>query len=223
MTSRHIVTAAHCVHNKPPQFWQVVAGEWHRHEEDPGEQIRQVESIVQHPSFKKFKLRSDIALVTLKQDVTWSQEVAPVCLPNSELELESRNATLVGWGYTEEQMTAPTRSKDLLSEVPMYTKVPINKCQKRLILNTNHGKLKIPLGADHLCAGYPEGGHDGCQGDSGGPLTVESEGASILIGVVSWGIGCGKPKMPGIYTRVDKFTAWIQETIERQENITIGS
>ncbi|PSN43589.1 hypothetical protein C0J52_15968, partial [Blattella germanica] len=58
-----------------------------------------------------------------------------------------------------------------------------------------------------ICAGVDEGGKDSCQGDSGGPLVADG----TLVGIVSWGVGCGVRGFPGIYSNVAVLTDFIND------------
>jgi len=60
-----------------------------------------------------------------------------------------------------------------------------------------------------LCAGYAEGGIDACQGDSGGPLICVEDNQPVLRGVVSWGIGCARRGLYGVYTRTSSYIDWV--------------
>jgi secreted trypsin-like serine protease len=51
---------------------------------------------------------------------------------------------------------------------------------------------------------------DTCQGDSGGPL-LDADGR--LMGITSWGIGCGMPESPGVYTRVSVFETFLEKVL----------
>ena len=61
---------------------------------------------------------------------------------------------------------------------------------------------------------YFKGGKDTCRGDSGGPLMVKhSTGRYVLAGITSWGIGCARPSLPGMYTRAANHVDWIMATV----------
>ncbi|MFF6998338.1 S1 family peptidase [Streptomyces sp. NPDC008313] len=59
-----------------------------------------------------------------------------------------------------------------------------------------------------VCAGEVAGGRDACQGDSGGPLVALGR----VIGLVSWGSGCGNAGSPGVYTRISDVIRTVSES-----------
>ncbi|XP_072032704.1 uncharacterized protein [Amphiura filiformis] len=68
-----------------------------------------------------------------------------------------------------------------------------------------------------LCAGLPTGGVDTCMGDSGGPLIcTNSDGLETLVGITSWGEGCGRIGYPGVVARVSSFIDFIVNTTSEE-------
>src|SRR3712207_9174924 len=64
-----------------------------------------------------------------------------------------------------------------------------------------------------LCAGNTQGGEDSCQGDSGGPLMVTgADGGLVLVGAVSFGLGCAFPTQYGVYAELvaPKLRSWVE-------------
>jgi secreted trypsin-like serine protease len=62
-----------------------------------------------------------------------------------------------------------------------------------------------------FCAGdMPGGGADACKGDSGTGIFDEK---GICLGLVSWGIGCARPRRPGVYSRISSAERWIAHMI----------
>jgi trypsin len=98
-------------------------------------------------------------------------------------------ATVYGWG----DVTGNGAYSDGLRAASVHV-LPDEVCEKAYS-GSSDGAYQP---ASMLCAGETGGGRDACQGDSGGPLVAKGR----LIGLVSWGSGCGRPGEPGVYTRV---------------------
>lgn len=65
-----------------------------------------------------------------------------------------------------------------------------------------------------LCAGNDEG-VDACRGDSGGPLVHNDRGQRELVGLVSYGAGCGLSDTAKIFVDVGYYREWIKTAKRR--------
>ncbi|XP_065161396.1 testisin-like isoform X1 [Atheta coriaria] len=165
--------------------------------------------ITTHPEYKCNKARNDIAILELDSDVTWSDLVQPACF--SSKFADGDWAVVAGWGRTSENNTDSDKKTSILQKAKVAI---LNNDVCRSWYHSQGKKTKI----DHtqLCAGRKEGGVDACWADSGGPLMWEDDNSNLsIIGVVSTGIGCARPFLPGIYTRVSEFLSWIQSEVDK--------
>ncbi|MEZ4831027.1 MAG: trypsin-like serine protease [Caldilineaceae bacterium] len=200
-----VVTAGHCVFDAsdnlfPPGEITVVLGEYNYNANDGTEQQRSVAQVIPHPSYNPNGSDNDIALLRLSSPVQFNQYVQPIPLvfspANDSLVEAGDMSTVTGWGRTSEGGSS--------SNILMEVQVPI-------VSNRNCNSVYGNITDNMICAGYTEGGKDSCQGDSGGPLVVQDGGNWLLAGVVSFGTGCARPNIPGVYARVSRYTDWINQ------------
>ncbi|XP_030036124.1 trypsin-1 [Manduca sexta] len=204
VNDRYVLTAAHCVKSFMWFMIKVTLGEHDRCNKTHRPLTRYVVQLVAH-NFTYTNFRDDIAVLRMHDRVTITDTVKPVCLPvNDDNSYEGIKAIAAGWGSTAEQKNHSCVLQDV--ELPVLSN---EQCKK-----TKYEPSMIGVGM--LCAGYPEiGQKDTCQGDSGGALSAERKDKRYeLLGVVSWGIGCGRAGYPGVYTRVTKYLPWIRKNAQ---------
>lgn len=195
-----IVSAAHCFELwDMPELFAVRAGS---SEHERGGVLSLVRRIFVHPQFNPTNgVNDDIAVLALTHPLSFGVNIQPIPLASSaDMTVASHTVFFVsGWG-------AVTDGSRLRS--PRLLFVTLQQFEQRSCETTYANIVHVTEGM--LCAGTVRGGRDSCQGDSGGPLVGYSRGQFVLVGVVSFGIGCGRPGIPGIYTRITAYKDWIE-------------
>lgn len=210
VAARWVLTAAHCLQSRLPSAFQVRIGEYHLHQPDYHSKDYDVEKVVIHHNYTgiiKSSLTSmnsaDIALLKTKRDITMNEYAWPVCFPTLDANFAGQEGIVVGWGKRNEK-------SDAYSDRLQKAKLSIidNKvCRNWFRLAGRDMQINDQL----ICAGYRAGGTDACHGDSGGPLLSKIDDQWSVIGVVSTGIGCARPLLPGLYSRVSSYVNWIEK------------
>jgi hypothetical protein len=210
-----VLTAAHCLESSgipaDPASIDVVVGV-NKLSDGPttGSQGQRLDvlQVIIHPDYDPSTDDSDIGLLRLASPAILGPAVdtIPVVGP-AELILVTPGvtATVTGWGATVEGGAGSNLLLEV--ELPLISHAVCNAPQ------SYNGAIT----ANMLCAGLAAGGKDSCQGDSGGPLVVpDGLGDFIQAGVVSWGTGCARPDLYGVYTRVSRFKSWIDEQLSTE-------
>lgn len=204
-----ILSAAHCFEDRQKaDKLQVVLGRTFRKQNSSSEQIFKVEKYWIHEDFDSESYDNDIAILKLETDIGMcavnSPEVFPVCLPERGLALPDWTECEIS-GYGKDAEFSPMFSERVKRG---YVRLWPNE---RCVPDVLEGRK---VTSNMLCAGDTRGLDDACKGDSGGPLVCRSKDRMTLMGVVSWGVGCGKKDTPGVYTRVTQYIDWINSKIK---------
>lgn len=154
-----------------------------------------------HPSYEPFHLINDIALVYLTEDAV---DQPYVKLSPDMINEPGISMTVIGLGSNN---FYESHSSSFYLQRADIEYLDSGVCR------LDYPNTKIDAGM--MCASSKEG-NDSCNGDSGGPLLLtpnNNYADDLLVGITSWGTGCGDSRYPGVYTRISRYYDWIVETM----------
>lgn len=208
VSSKHVITAGHCVYNRPDLIL-VRLGDLDLFSNT--DNVNPLDIFIEksnlHPEYSATTYTNDIAVLKLKEAISFSPLIHPICLPLQD-NIRKRDFTrtfpfIAGWGSI--YFNGPSSSHLQELQIPI---VDTFQCQKAF----KQFKTAV-IDERIICAGYARGGKDACQGDSGGPLMFPQSTTFYLIGIVSFGFRCAEPGFPGVYTRITSFLDFIQSNM----------
>ncbi|XP_055307789.1 serine protease persephone-like [Sitodiplosis mosellana] len=207
-----ILTAAHCVtQSQSPGVVRLGKVNLIDTDEESPEN-HNVKDIKRHPEYSAKTKKNDIALILVSR-IFFTDIVAPACL-QIDVRDESADVKMIvsGWGAT----VTDGQSQSNALRKAQFVSMPWAECNAKLLKfneYANDEALRDGLNQGQYCTYDPHNITDSCAGDSGGPVQhFKNHRLSTVIGVVSFGFGCGTG-MPSISTRVAYYLDWIESVI----------
>lgn len=171
-----------------------------------------------HPKFEKDSNKHDIAVLSLKTAVRFSDFVLPICVgltrsDESIRDIIGQQGRAVGWGLTENDET----STDLkLAILPIVDHAECLATDPDLF-----GQLIYP---GMFCAGF-RNGTSVCNGDSGGGMYINEGNRWFLRGITSFSGAredgsnkCDVKNYAG-FMNVQYYASWIRELISGEDEL----
>ena len=234
ISNQWVLTAAHCVVQFGKATQKVVVGYGSVYQS----KLKMVDSalVIANPEYGTTE-KGDVALIKLKEPLENVTTIA-IADPTTEKEVvgPKTKLTVTGWGALwdfqgfdaakyirngrEMVSTQKLLNHDQLLSPDQLRQVTVDaiandECKASYVAYGAATNNDFTITPNEICAGSPEGAKDSCYGDSGGPLVapLADDKGYLLVGVVSWGIQCGNPALPGVYGRVAPFAQWIKDTM----------
>jgi hypothetical protein len=182
-----------------------------------GGQSFAIAAVAVHAGYDPARVNNDLALLLLQPDRDKGAiDQRPITVADRPLP-GAVDALGFGWGFTGAvapngniMMSLESRlqhNPDVLQYGEM-TSVTLDQCRRKLAALVAPGMVCMYSKA--ALEGAPSA--DGvftCRGDSGGPLVRKVRGRDVLVGVVSWSMGCGYKDYPSVFTDVGSYARWI--------------
>lgn len=198
-----VLSAAHCFIDNPDALIMAYVNRTMTDSPTAFEYPRTVEAVVFHPNYNPATEANDVMLLKLSSAV---DEVTPVML-NTVRGVPADGEALRVFGFGDTTNLEEVFPSEL--QVVDVNAVSFEDCNDE---DSYDGGIIDDI---MLCGGVEGGGKDSCQGDSGGPIVVAGSGPDedVLVGLSSFGVGCGEPNFPGVYARVSSYVEWIQASL----------
>mmetsp|Transcript_31157 Transcript_31157/g.88349 ORF Transcript_31157/g.88349 Transcript_31157/m.88349 type:complete len:523 (-) Transcript_31157:11-1579(-) len=199
-----VLTAAHCVDPTLPNGGElrplVHIGRFCRACGSEDIEVALTKESITHPEWTGNILDGhDVALIMLDRAL----RTQPVRVVSAEAPAATLTAadvlTVAGWGFMDS--TSVLSNFLLEGSLPYLNNRRCNLAYRQIV---DRDVVK----PDMMCAGGPGAGGGGgaCRGDSGGPLLVADPNGDpagdVVVGVVSFGAGCGQDAIPAVYSRL---------------------
>jgi secreted trypsin-like serine protease len=211
---RVVLTAGHCtfdlaaeVVNRPSGYLVATGVSSTRHV--PSDRISRVSRVLLYPGFRSTFIHGDAGLLILSQP-TAAPAIALAGDGDSALLAPGTPLEIAGWGLT-------SFSKETEPALPQAGQLTVQEPSRCRSGDTElHRHFSQTL---QFCAlDSPDFKTSGCFGDSGGPaIAHRTDGTPVEIGIVSSGGFECEPRVPNLYTRVDKVSSWAYEWVAAVE------
>jgi secreted trypsin-like serine protease len=211
---RVVLTAGHCTFDLEaevllrPSGYRVATGVAnHRHV--PSDHISHVSRVLLYPGFRSTFIHGDAGLLILSRP-TAAPAIALAGADDTGLLAAGTPIEVAGWGLSDyDKETEPA-----LPRVGKLTVQEAARCRTDDTVLHRHFSAAL-----QLCAlDSPDFTTSGCFGDSGGPaIARRTDGTPVEIGIVSAGGFECEPRVPNLYTRVDRASQWAYEWVAAVE------
>ncbi len=215
ISPRLILTAAHCVEDlhlggfTPAADYKVATGRANPGQDETGE-VLQVSGTHVFPRFDPGTTHGDAALLVLASP-TSAPAIPLAGASDGALYAGGAKVLLAGWGLTAPK--ARSGPKNLRSTSTVVLDPTACKQRTRPINRTYSSAVEM------CTTDPPDQASGGCFGDSGGPaIAHRADGSPVEIGIVSTGGPDCSTRLPNIFTRADRVSAWASEWIAATES-----